>query len=58
MQLYMIGEIARRAGVAASTIRYYEQMGLVSPAHRSEGNQRRYEKADLERLNPHLKKGR
>ena len=48
--MYSIGDLSRRTGVKVPTIRYYEQMGLVSPAHRSEGNQRRYEKADLERL--------
>ena len=32
------------------TIRYYEQMGLIAAADRTEGNQRRYEQADLERL--------
>ncbi len=32
------------------TIRYYEQMGLISAPDRTEGNQRRYENSDLERL--------
>ena len=45
-----IGDIARRAGVKVPTIRYYEQAGLLAPAERSEGNQRRYGRADLERL--------
>lgn len=48
--MYSIGDLSRRTGVKVPTIRYYEQMGLISAAHRSEGNQRRYEKADLERL--------
>ncbi len=45
-----IGELSKRAGVKVPTIRYYEQMGLVSEPERSEGNQRRYTNADLERL--------
>lgn len=45
-----IGDLSKRTGVKVPTIRYYEQMGLIDPAERSEGNQRRYEKADLERL--------
>ncbi len=32
MQLFSIGEIARQAGVAPSTIRYYEQIKLLAPA--------------------------
>lgn len=45
-----IGDLSRRAGVKVPTIRYYEQMGLIAPPDRSEGNQRRYENGDLERL--------
>lgn len=45
-----IGNLSKRTGVKVPTIRYYEQMGLISEPERSEGNQRRYSKADLERL--------
>jgi DNA-binding transcriptional MerR regulator len=45
-----IGELSKRAGVKIPTIRYYEQMGLIQAPERSEGNQRRYTQADLERL--------
>lgn len=45
-----IGELSRLTGVKVPTIRYYEQMGLISAAGRSEGNQRRYEPADRDRL--------
>jgi DNA-binding transcriptional MerR regulator len=48
--MYSIGDMARRSGVKVPTIRYYEQMGLLDAPDRSEGNQRRYEKAELERL--------
>jgi DNA-binding transcriptional MerR regulator len=44
-----IGEIARRAGVAATTLRYYEQIGLV-PAPARLGGQRRYDDSVLARL--------
>ena len=45
-----IGDLSRTTGVKVPTIRYYEQMGLLSAPERSEGNQRRYEPRDLERL--------
>lgn len=45
-----IGDLARRTGVKVPTIRYYEQMGLIEPAERSEGNQRRYTRQERERL--------
>jgi MerR family redox-sensitive transcriptional activator SoxR len=44
-----IGEVARRAGVSTSAIRYYEQAGLMPPPTRSSG-QRRYHSAVLDRL--------
>jgi DNA-binding transcriptional MerR regulator len=44
-----IGEVARRAGVATSTLRYYDQEGLVAPAARV-GGRRRYGPAALEQL--------
>lgn len=45
-----IGELSRHTGVKVPTIRYYEQMGLMEAADRTDGNQRRYEPADRERL--------
>ncbi len=36
-----IGEVAREAGIATSTIRYYEREGLLPPAPRV-GGRRRY----------------
>jgi len=51
-----IGDLSKRTGVKVPTIRYYEQMGLLAAAERSEGNQRRYERQDLERIaTDHLK---
>ena len=45
-----IGQLSRRTGVKVPTIRYYEQMGLLAAPERTEGNQRRYGNAELERL--------
>ena len=44
-----IGEVARRAGVATSSIRYYERIGLLPEPDRLSG-QRRYDAAVLGRL--------
>lgn len=44
-----IAEVARRAGVPASTLRYYEERGLIAPVSRR-GLRRQYDPAVLERL--------
>jgi MerR family redox-sensitive transcriptional activator SoxR len=44
-----IGEVASRSGVAPSALRFYERRGLIA-ASRTDGNQRRYERAVLRRL--------
>ena len=49
MPLLTISEVARRVGLRSSAIRYYEQLGIVPPAHRVSG-QRRYDEAALYRL--------
>jgi DNA-binding transcriptional MerR regulator len=44
-----IGEVARRAGVATSTVRYYERRGLLAADARRSG-QRRYRPSSLRTL--------
>ncbi len=44
-----IGEVAQRAGVATSAIRYYESIGLLPEPERESG-QRRYDEAVLGKL--------
>lgn len=46
-----IGELAARSGMAASTIRYYEQEGLLPKASRGANGYRVYEESALEQLN-------
>lgn len=48
--MFSIGALAKRTRVKVPTIRYYEAVGLLAEAERTEGNQRRYNKAGLERL--------
>jgi len=45
-----IGEAARISGVKVPTIRYYEQMGLLTEPPRTEGNRRVYDEPRLRRL--------
>ena len=44
-----IGQAASRCGVAASTLRFYEQRGLIRSI-RNAGNQRRYHRSMLRRI--------
>jgi MerR family redox-sensitive transcriptional activator SoxR len=44
-----IGALSKRAGVAASALRYYESEGLIH-ASRSPGGQRRFPRATLRRV--------
>jgi DNA-binding transcriptional MerR regulator len=49
MQAMNISQVARQFGVRASALRYYEQIGILSPVNRVSG-QRRYDVASLRRL--------
>ena len=44
-----ISEVAKQMGIRSSAIRYYEQIGILPPAHRVSG-QRRYDVTALHRL--------
>lgn len=44
-----VGEVARRSGVAVSTLHFYEARGLIAST-RTEGNQRRYARDVLRRV--------
>ena len=44
-----IGEVSTRSGVAPSALRFYEREGLIA-ATRTDGNQRRYDRAVLRRI--------
>lgn len=44
-----IGQVAERSGVAQTTLRFYEDRGLIT-AERTSGNQRRYARATLRRI--------
>ncbi|MCI0584557.1 MAG: MerR family transcriptional regulator [Chloroflexi bacterium] len=49
-RLLRINEVASEVGLTARSIRYYEELGLLKPAARSEGAYRLYDADDIERL--------
>lgn len=49
MSTITIGEVARRSGVAASALRFYEERGLIT-AHRTGAGHRRFSRAVLRRI--------
>ena len=40
-------EVAKRTGLTAYTLRYYERIGLIAPIGRAPGGQRRYAASDM-----------
>jgi DNA-binding transcriptional MerR regulator len=49
-RLLRIHEAAAEVGLTPRSVRYYEEIGLLTPAARSEGDYRLYDDTDLERL--------
>jgi DNA-binding transcriptional MerR regulator len=47
---HTVGSVARMAGVTVRTLHHYDEIGLLSPGGRSDAGYRRYDDADLERL--------
>jgi MerR family transcriptional regulator, copper efflux regulator len=50
MNGFRVAELAARAGVAASTVRFYERAGLLSPARRAGNGYRVFDEPALEEL--------
>lgn len=53
--VYTIEQVATRTGLTRRTLRYYEEVGLLPPTERTEGNYRQYSEADIRRIE-HIKK--
>jgi DNA-binding transcriptional MerR regulator len=47
---HTVGSVARIAGITVRTLHHYDEIGLLSPGDRSHAGYRRYDDADLERL--------
>src|SRR5436305_14174612 len=47
---YMVGEIARYAGVTVRTLHHYEAIGLLTPSGRTDSGYRVYDDVDVDRL--------
>ncbi|NDW07849.1 MerR family transcriptional regulator [Jiella pacifica] len=47
---FSIGEASERSGVKVTTIRFYENIGLISPPVRTSGNRRQYGEEEVDRL--------
>ena len=45
-----IGEVAKACGLPVKTVRYYDDIGLISPRQRSTGGYRQYDKTGLSKL--------
>jgi MerR family copper efflux transcriptional regulator len=48
--LHQIGEVAEQVGLSLRTVRYYEEVGLLSPPARTEGGFRLYGAEHIEQL--------
>src|SRR4029077_81298 len=49
-RLLRIQEVAAEVGATTRAIRYYEEIGLLRPAARSEGDYRLYDASDIQRI--------
>jgi DNA-binding transcriptional MerR regulator len=47
---WKVGELARRTGVSVRALHHYDEIGLLTPSHRSESGYRLYAEADVARL--------
>ncbi len=47
---YRIGEVTKRTGISADTLRYYEKLGLLRDVRRTASGMRVYDDRDLSRL--------
>jgi DNA-binding transcriptional MerR regulator len=50
MRTWKVGELAKRTGLTVRTLHHYDQIGLLSPSHRTAAGHRLYVEEDVARL--------
>lgn len=50
MQMFTIGQVAKRYSLSRSTLIYYDSVGVLKPSGRSESNYRLYSEDDLKKM--------
>ncbi len=50
MSIFSIGQVARKTGVGAETIRFYEKEGLLEASARTKSGYRQYNQQSIERI--------
>jgi len=50
MQTWKVGELAKRTGMTVRTLHHYDEIGLLSPSHRTAAGHRLYVEDDVARL--------
>ena len=50
MQMFTIGQVAKKYGLSRSTLIYYDKIGILTPSGRSESNYRLYSDNDLKKM--------
>ena len=50
MQMFTIGQVAKKYSLSRSTLIYYDSIGVLTPGGRSESNYRLYSESDLKKM--------
>lgn len=50
MQMFTIGQVAKKYSLSRSTLIYYDSIGVLTPSGRSESNYRLYSESDLKKM--------
>jgi DNA-binding transcriptional MerR regulator len=48
--MWKVGQLAKRTGISVRTLHHYDEIGLLTPSHRTESGHRLYDESDVARL--------